>query len=109
MNANVATEGGGFDLEPNYVDGPFEARAEVANSPFATMGASLPGNAIGVRKSSLPRGAVSYYEAEDTSVVWELKVGKGRIVYIGFNYDQADYKWTKTLEAATTFPNFVKH
>ncbi|KAJ1494267.1 hypothetical protein T484DRAFT_1877878 [Baffinella frigidus] len=109
MNANVATEDGGFDLEPNFVDGPFEPRAEVADSPFKNLGASLPGNAIGVRKASLPRGAISYYEAEDSSVVWELKVGKGRIVYIGFNYDEPDYKWTKALVAATTFPNFYKH
>jgi hypothetical protein len=109
MNANVALTDGGLDLEPDSVDGPFEATRNVPNTPFEACSPTLRGAALGVRKSSLPREAVSYYEAQDTSVMWELKVGTGRLLYIGFEYAEADYKWTDVLTAAATYDQFAKH
>jgi hypothetical protein len=47
------------------VDGPFEAQPSVINSPFEGLPVSLEGPnmaVVGVKKSSLPPEAISYYE-----------------------------------------------
>jgi hypothetical protein len=80
INQNVATLDGGFSLEPSWVEGPYEAQsAQMANTPFAALSASLPGpgtGVTGVHVSSLPENAISYYEAEDVSVVFEIPMGQ---------------------------------
>jgi len=110
MNQNIATLDGGFDLEPSYVDGPFEAqRPQSANTPFAALAASLPSPGIavtGVKISSLPANAISYYEAEDTSVVFEIPMGTGRILYLGYDFTEPVTPWVHTLIAATMFNDF---
>jgi len=88
INGNIATLDGGFNLEPNSVDGPFEAQPAVVNSPFESLAATFPGPGavVGARLSSLPSNAISYYEAEDTSVLFEIPLGTGRIVYLGYGF-----------------------
>jgi len=80
INQNVATLDGGFQLEPAWVDGPYEAQeAQMANTPFAALAATMPGPGIGVtgvHTSSLPPNAISYYEAEDVSVIFEIPMGQ---------------------------------
>ena len=110
LNQNVATLDGGFDLEPSWVDGPFEAqKPQSANTPFAALAATLPAPGIsvtGVKISSLPANAVSYYEAEDTSVVFEIPMGTGRILYLGYDFSEPVTPWVHTLIAATMFNDY---
>jgi hypothetical protein len=107
LNQNVATEDGGFDLEPAWVDGPYEAqRPQSANTPFAALSATLPGPGVavtGVKIASLPANAISYYEAEDVSVLFEIPVGTGRIIYLGYDYSEPVVPWVHALIASTMF------
>jgi len=110
INQNVATLDGGFSLEPNWVDGPYEAQAaQGANTPFAALSVTLPGPGVavtGVKISSLPRNAISYYEAEDTSVVFEIPMGTGRIIYLGYDYSEPVTPWVHALIASTMFNDY---
>ncbi|EKX47141.1 hypothetical protein GUITHDRAFT_107052 [Guillardia theta CCMP2712] len=107
INQNIASVDGGFELEPGWVDGPYEAQsAQRANTPFAALPVSLPGpetSVTGVQLSSLPPNAISYYEAEDVSVVFEIPMGQGRIIYLGYDYSEPIIPWVHTLTAATMF------
>jgi len=112
LNGNVATSDGGFDLAPGWVDGPFEAQPAVVNTPFEALAVSLPGPGIsvtGVKISSLPANAVSYYEAEDVSVIFEIPVETGRIIYLGYDFSEPEIGWIHALMAATFFTDFVPH
>jgi len=110
LNQNVATLEGGFSLAPSWVDGPFEAQAaQGANTPFAALSATLPNPGVavtGVKISSLPTNAISYYEAEDTSVVFEIPLGTGRIIYLGYEYSEPITPWVHALVAATMFNDY---
>lgn len=110
INQNVATLDGGFQLEPAWVEGPYEAQsAQMANTPFAALAATLPGPGIGVtgvHTSSLPPNAISYYEAEDVSVVFEIPMGQGRIIYLGYDYAEPVTPWVHALVAATMFNDY---
>jgi len=110
INANVLTSDGGYDLEHHHVDGPFEAQPTIVNTPFEALPVTLPGSgAVGVKKYSLPRGAVSFYESEDSSVIFMIPVKTGRIIYLGYEFDEPDLEWAQALVAATMFADFVKH
>lgn len=110
LNQNVATLEGGFSLAPSWVDGPFEAQAaQGANTPFAALSATLPNPGVavtGVKISSLPTNAISYYEAEDTSVIFEIPLGTGRIIYLGYDYSEPITPWVHALVAATMFNDY---
>ena len=110
LNQNVATVDGGFSLQPSWVDGPFEAQAaQSANTPFAALSVTLPNPGVsvtGVKISSLPTNAISYFEAEDTSVVFEIPLGTGRIIYLGYDYSEPVVPWVHALVAATMFNDF---
>jgi len=110
LNQNVATKEGGFSLVPDWVSGPYEAQAEQkANTPFAALSVTLPGpgtSVVGVKKSSLPTNAISYYEAEDVSVVFEIPMGTGRIIYLGYDYTEPVVPWVHALVAATMFSDY---
>jgi hypothetical protein len=110
LNQNVATLEGGYSLAPSWVDGPFEAQAaQGANTPFAALSATLPNPGVavtGVKISSLPTNAISYYEAEDTSVVFEIPLGTGRIIYLGYDYSEPITPWVHALVAATMFNDY---
>jgi len=110
INQNVATLDGGFQLEPAWVDGPYEAQsAQMANTPFAALAATMPGPGIGVtgvHTSSLPPNAISYYEAEDVSVIFEIPMGQGRIIYLGYDYAEPVTPWVHALVAATMFNDY---
>mmetsp|Transcript_12321 Transcript_12321/g.29465 ORF Transcript_12321/g.29465 Transcript_12321/m.29465 type:complete len:485 (+) Transcript_12321:30-1484(+) len=110
LNQNIATLDGGFDLEPAWVDGPFEAQAaQGANTPFAALSASLPGPGVavtGAKISSLPANAISYYEAEDVSVLFEIPMGTGRIIYLGYDFSEPVVPWVHALIASTMFNDY---
>lgn len=110
INQNVATLDGGFDLEPSWVDGPYEAQdAQRASTPFSALPVTLPGSGIsvtGVKLSTLPANAISYYEAEGVSVIFEVPMGTGRILYIGYDYSEPTTPWVHALVAATMFPDY---
>eukprot|EP00287_Rhodomonas_sp_CCMP768_P005599 CAMPEP_0196731308 /NCGR_PEP_ID=MMETSP1091-20130531/11101_1 /TAXON_ID=302021 /ORGANISM="Rhodomonas sp., Strain CCMP768" /LENGTH=483 /DNA_ID=CAMNT_0042074437 /DNA_START=8 /DNA_END=1459 /DNA_ORIENTATION=- len=110
LNQNIATLDGGFDLEPAWVDGPFEAQAaQGANTPFAALSTSLPGPGVavtGAKISSLPANAISYYEAEDVSVLFEIPMGTGRIIYLGYDFSEPVVPWVHALIASTMFNDY---
>ena len=110
LNQNVATLDGGFNLEPAWVEGPYEAQAaQRASTPFAALAATLPGQGVGVtgvHVSSLPSNAISYYEAEDISVVFEIPMGQGRLIYLGYDFSEPVTPWVHALVAATMFTDF---
>jgi hypothetical protein len=60
----------------------------------------------GVKISSLPTNAISYFEAEDTSVVFEIPLGTGRIIYLGYDYSEPVVPWVHALVASTMFNDF---
>ena len=115
LNGNVATNEGGFDLAPNWVDGPYEAQAAVVNTPFEDLAVSLPGpgtSVTGVKIATLPRNAVSYFEAGDTSVLFSIPFGRpgtdsGRIIYVGFDFTEPVIPWIHALIAAVKYQDFV--
>jgi len=112
INGNCIGPDGGFSLEAERVDGPFEAQAAVINSPFESLPVSLEGHnqaVVGVSKSSLPSNAISYYEMNSASVMFEIPTGTGRIVYLAYEFQEPATGWVQALLAATMYPDFVKH
>ena len=43
------------------------------------------------------------------SVLFEIPTGSGRIVYLAYEYHEADIGWVHAFLAATMYPDFVKH
>eukprot|EP00291_Cryptomonas_curvata_P021428 CAMPEP_0172166150 /NCGR_PEP_ID=MMETSP1050-20130122/8819_1 /TAXON_ID=233186 /ORGANISM="Cryptomonas curvata, Strain CCAP979/52" /LENGTH=979 /DNA_ID=CAMNT_0012836723 /DNA_START=138 /DNA_END=3078 /DNA_ORIENTATION=+ len=110
LNGNVAAVEGGFDLAPEWVDGPYEAQGTIVNTPFEDLAVTLPGpgtTVTGVKISSLPRDAVSYFEAGDVSVLFHIPVGTGRIIYVGYDFSEPIIPWVHALIAAVKFQDFV--
>lgn len=112
INGNCIGPDGGFSLVADRVDGPFEAQPTVINSPFESLPASLEGPnqaVVGVSLSSLPRNAISYYEMDSASVLFELPTGSGRIIYLAYEFQEPATGWVHALLAATMYADFVKH
>eukprot|EP00286_Rhodomonas_abbreviata_P014239 CAMPEP_0181318704 /NCGR_PEP_ID=MMETSP1101-20121128/17152_1 /TAXON_ID=46948 /ORGANISM="Rhodomonas abbreviata, Strain Caron Lab Isolate" /LENGTH=433 /DNA_ID=CAMNT_0023426199 /DNA_START=9 /DNA_END=1311 /DNA_ORIENTATION=+ len=109
INSNVINTDGGYDMEPKWVEGPYERQKAAEGTPFAACATTLPGPGTqvhGVAISSLPREAISYYEAGDVSVVFEIPSGEGRILFLGFDYTEPVVPWVHALIAATQFTEF---
>jgi hypothetical protein len=114
LNQNYVDKEGGLSMEPEWVDGPYEAqinrgRPNVRDTPFAALSVTLPGpgtSVVGVKLSTLPSNAISYYEAQDVSVVFEIPTDQGRILYLGYDFSEPVTPWVHTLIAATNFPDF---
>uniref|UniRef100_A0A6T8N202 Uncharacterized protein n=2 Tax=Hemiselmis andersenii TaxID=464988 RepID=A0A6T8N202_HEMAN len=106
INANVVNANGGYDLESKWHDGPYERQRAARGTPFEQCAVSLPGPGTqvhGVALASLPADAKSYYEAGDVSVVFEIPSGDGRIIFLGFDYAEANVPWVHALVAAREF------
>ena len=58
------------------------------------------------RVESLPPTAISYYEAAGVSVLFELPLGTGRLIYIGYDFAEPVTPWVHTLVAATRFTDY---
>lgn len=108
VNQNFLTLDGSQLLEPAWTRGPYERQGVSDNTPFSTLPVSLPNvknHAHGVRTKSLPRDAKSYFETgEDApgggvSVVFSLPMGKGTLLYVGYDYSSLSEPWVKTLIA----------
>ena len=114
LNQNYVDKEGGFSMEPEWVDGPYEAQAnrgtpKAKGTPFEALSVTLPGpgtSVVGVKLSTLPANAISYYEAQDVSVVFEIPTDQGRILYLGYDYSEPVTPWVHALIAATNFPDF---
>lgn len=114
LNQNYVSKDGGLTLEPDWVEGPYEAQATAGvpnakGTPFESLSVTLPSpgtSVVGAKISSLPQEAISYYEAQDVSVVFEIPTKQGRILYIGYDYSEPVTPWIHTLIAATSFPDF---
>jgi hypothetical protein len=52
---------------------------------------------VGVTTASLPKEAVSYYEASEVSVVFSLPCEAGRIIYVGYTFAEMVPAWTDIL------------
>jgi len=114
LNQNYVDKEGGLSMEPEWVDGPYEAQAnggtpKAKGTPFEALSVTLPGpgtSVVGVKLSTLPANAISYYEAQDVSVVFEIPTDQGRILYLGYDYSEPVTPWVHALIAATNFPDF---
>uniref|UniRef100_A0A6U2G2Q8 Uncharacterized protein n=1 Tax=Hemiselmis andersenii TaxID=464988 RepID=A0A6U2G2Q8_HEMAN len=116
LNQNYVDRDGGLSLEPNWVEGPYEAQdingvPAAKGTPFESLSVTLPSpgvSVVGVKLSTLPANAISYFEAQDTSVVFEIPTKTGRIIYIGYDFSEPITPWIHTLVAATNFPDYAE-
>lgn len=93
-------------LEPAWTRGPYEKQAVTMGTPFQPLPVSLPNmmnHVHGVRKSSLPLDAISYYESEGISVIFSLQFQQGKILFIGYDYSEVSKPWIRTLIASLLF------
>lgn len=101
INQNLAgTDGYGYDLEPKWTEGPYEMQDAAMGSAFQYGAVTLPAvetSNVGVTTASLPKEAISYYEASEVSVVFSLPCEAGRILYIGYTYSEMVPAWTDIL------------
>jgi len=115
LNQNYVDRDGGLSLEPNWVEGPYEAQdidgvPAAKGTPFEALSVTLPSpgvSVVGVKLSTLPANAISYFEAQDTSVVFEIPTKSGRILYIGYDFSEPVTPWIHALVAATNFPDYA--
>lgn len=74
----------------------FQAQdAQRASTPFSALPVTLPGSGIsvtGVKLSTLPANAISYYEAEGVSVIFEVPMGTGSRAPLVFLYLPCDVR-----------------
>jgi len=112
LNQNFLTLDGSQLLEPAWTRGPYERQAITENTPFQTLAVTLPNaknQAHGVRAKSLPRDAHSYFETGEgspgggVSTVFSLPIGKGTVLFIGYDYKTLSEPWVKTLIAGLEF------
>jgi hypothetical protein len=101
INQNLAgPDGYGYDLEPKWVEGPYEMQSSATASAFQYGAVTLPAigtQVVGVTTASLPKEAISYYEASEVSVVFSLPCEAGRIIYLGYDYADMVPAWTDIL------------
>ena len=101
INQNLAgTDGYGYELEPKWVEGPYEMQDGAMGTAFQYGAVTLPAvgtSVVGVTTSSLPAEAVSYYEASEVSVIFSIPSEAGRLLYIGYDYSQMVPSWTDIL------------
>lgn len=114
LNQNYVNKDGGLSLDPSWVEGPYEAQSirgtpRTKGTPFEALSVTLPGpgtSVVGVKLATLPSNAISYYEAEDVSVVFGIPTGQGVIIYLGYDFSEPVTPWVHALIAATKFPDF---
>jgi len=91
----------GYNLDASWHTGPYEQQKTTIGSRFDKTAVTLPGdNVWGVNINSLPREAISYYEGPGVSVVFALPAKTGKIIYIGYNFEQPNAAWAEILQAA---------
>jgi len=91
----------GYDLNAAWHQGPYEQQKTTIGSRFDKTAEILVGpNVWGVSVDSLPKEAISYYEAPGVSVVFALPAKTGVIIYIGFEFNEENAAWAEVLQAA---------
>jgi len=91
----------GYDLSASWHSGPYEQQKTTIGSRFDKTAEILVGpNVWGVAVNSLPKEAVSYYEAPGVSVVFALPAKTGVIIYIGYEFNEENAAWAEVLQAA---------
>ncbi|EKX36939.1 hypothetical protein GUITHDRAFT_165628 [Guillardia theta CCMP2712] len=106
INSNLLPQDGGTLLEQAWTRGPYEKQEAAIGTPFQTLPVTLPNDmnhAHGVRLSSLPMDAVSYFETAGVSVVFGMKFGSGQALFLGFDFSLLSKPWIKTLIAGMEF------
>jgi hypothetical protein len=112
VNQNFLELDGNMLLQPAWTRGPYERQVVSENTPFQTLPITLPNvnnHAHGVRTQSLPPDAKSYFEVGEgspgggVSQVFSLPLGKGQMLYIGYDYSKLSEEWVKTLIAGLEF------
>lgn len=93
----------GYNLDAAWHSGPYEQQKATIGTRFDKTAVTLPGDGVwGVDIRSLPKEAVSYYEAPGVSVVFSLPAKFGKIVYVGYNFEQENEAWAEVLQAAAS-------
>jgi len=91
----------GYDLNAAWHQGPYEQQKTTIGSRFDKTAEILVGpNVWGVSTDSLPKEAISYYEAPGVSVVFALPAKTGVIIYIGYEFNEQNAAWAEVLQAA---------
>jgi hypothetical protein len=86
------------DLQPEQRFGIYEQQQASLKTRFKHSPVTLPGDDVwGVSVDSLPKEAISIYEQPGVVGVFDLKVGKGRLVYVGFSYSAKTAAWSEVL------------
>jgi len=105
INKNLIVEGM-TTLEPAWTRGPYEKQETTTGTPYQPLAVTLPNmmnHVHGVRKSSLPLDAVSYYETQGISVIFSLQFQQGKLMFIGYDYSDISKPWIRVLIAAVLF------
>lgn len=104
MNENLPSwDFYGYSLDAAWHSGPYEQQKATIGTRFDKTATTLPGDGVwGVDINSLPKEAVSYYEAPGVSVVFSLPAKFGKIVYVGYNFEQPNEAWSEVLQAAAS-------
>jgi len=84
-----------------WPQGPFYQQNDAASTVLLygpRMLRSVGVHVVGVRAQELPPGTKHYYMTdEEVSVVFEVPAGKGRIIFVGYDYDQIEPRWADVL------------
>jgi len=91
----------GYSLNAAWQEGPYEQQKTTIGSRFDKTATILTGPSVwGVSIDSLPKEAISYYEAPGVSVVFALPAKTGVIVFVGFEFSEENAAWAEVLQAA---------
>jgi len=91
----------GYNLEAKWQAGPYEQQKATIGSRFDKAATTLPGDGVwGVDINTLPKEAISYYEAPGVSVVFALPAKTGKIIYVGYNFELPNNAWAEILQLA---------
>mmetsp|Transcript_31989 Transcript_31989/g.76457 ORF Transcript_31989/g.76457 Transcript_31989/m.76457 type:complete len:506 (+) Transcript_31989:92-1609(+) len=84
-----------------WPQGPFYMQNDAASTVFLygpKMLRSVGVHVVGVPATELPPGTKHYYMTdEEISVVFEVPAGEGRIIFVGYDFNQIEPQWADVL------------
>jgi hypothetical protein len=90
-----------FDLDAVFSDGPFIMQNAAANTEFFYGPHTLEGvgqSTVGIPVRQLPPETKHYYmSADEISAVFEIPAGKGRILFLGYDFLEMAPHWIEAL------------
>mmetsp|Transcript_16061 Transcript_16061/g.32123 ORF Transcript_16061/g.32123 Transcript_16061/m.32123 type:complete len:529 (-) Transcript_16061:71-1657(-) len=88
-------------LDRVWSEGPFYLQNDASSTEFLygpKMLRSVGRSVVGIPATELPPSTKHYYMSdEETSVVFEVPSGQGRVIFVGFDYSQIVPGWADVL------------